>query len=92
MNNLVSKHYTVFCESFADLNLMQRVIHSSFKREFEVLSEHEKRNGPSDIMSTDAFFFQNPFSGNTEKYAFRKTSIRKLIELTAIHKNTQYCL
>jgi hypothetical protein len=91
VNDLIKEQYHKVREDFAELNLLQRVVDDAFKREFEVLAEHEKNNDPAQIISHEAFGFYNPFSGKLEKYAFRKTTIKRLKEITAFHKNTQYC-
>ncbi|HCS63917.1 MAG TPA: hypothetical protein DIW64_07395 [Cellvibrio sp.] len=91
MKDIIREKYQKLREDFAELNLLQRVVNDAFKREFEVLAEHEKSNDPSKIVSHEAFGFDNPFSGRLEKYAFRKTTIKTLKEITVSHKNTQYC-
>jgi hypothetical protein len=83
--------YNELLKDLADINLIQQVANSAFKREFDILNEFEKNKSPDSVVGNYAFGFDNPFSGEVEKYAFRKTSISDLKRLTLQQKNNQYC-
>ncbi|MGI2225420.1 hypothetical protein [Shewanella frigidimarina] len=92
MNYLcIAEKHDLLLKNLADIALMQRVISSSFKREFETISEYEKQNSASEIISHDAFGAYSLITGSIEKYAFRETSISDLKNLTIWNKNNQYC-
>ena len=83
--------YNDLLKDLADINLIQQVANAAFKREFDILNEFETNKSSDSVVGNYAFGFDNPFSGEVEKYAFRKTSISDLKNLTLQQKNNQYC-
>lgn len=86
----INEEYEQFLNHMSDLALRQRVIHSSFKREFEILAKF-KNDSASEIVSCDALGFMNLFTGKFERYTSRKTSYSELENETIRQKNNQYC-
>lgn len=87
---VIDRLYEELLKSFADLNQMKQVVNHAFKREFEALEGYGSDDS-CEIVSREAFGFDNPFTGQLEKYAFRSTTIEDLKRLTYWHKNSQYC-
>ena len=87
----IERSYNNLLKDLADINLIQQVANAAFKREFDILDEFEKSKSPNFVVGSYAFGFDNPFSGEVEKYAFRKTSLSDLKSLTLKQKNNQYC-
>lgn len=87
MNSL----YENLLSSFADLNQMKQIVNNAFKREFDAIDQYGHSAVLGDVVSREAFLFNNPFSGRREKYASRTTTIEELKKLTFWHKNSQYC-
>lgn len=90
-NQKISSLYKEFLEGLADLNQIQQIVNRAFEREFTTLENYNDSTKPSDIITQEAYAFDNPFTGKLEKYAFRDTTIENLKELTFWHKNSQYC-
>lgn len=90
-HELINCSYNTFLKDLADINLAQQVADAAFKREFNILDEFGKNQSPESIIGNYAFGFDNPFTGQLEKYAFRKTSVIDLKNLTLRQKNNQYC-
>src|SRR5690554_2013743 len=91
MDEPVIEHlYDEFLECLADLNQMKQVVYHAFRREFEILGKYDSENS-TEIVSREAFIFDNPFTGTPEKYGFRSATIEDLKQLTFWHKNSQYC-
>lgn len=91
MDEAVIAHlYEELLRSLADLNQVKQVVHHAFKREFEILESYDS-DSFSEIVSREAFIFDNPFTGIPEKYGFRSASVEDLKRLTYWHKNSQYC-
>lgn len=83
--------YDKMLENLAELNLLQRVVDQAFKRELETIEKYREDTRADGVISHDAFMFKNPLTGQLEKYAFKKTTIEDLKEITIWHKNSQYC-
>jgi hypothetical protein len=91
-NQVINPLYNDLLSALADLNQLKQVVNHAFRREFDALENYNKSNGISDdIVSREAFGFDNPFSGSLEKYAFRTMTIDDLRRMTYWHKNSQYC-
>ncbi|SOB77395.1 hypothetical protein SAMN04488490_3200 [Marinobacter sp. LV10R510-11A] len=88
---VIDSQYQELLENLADLNQMKQVVNHAFKREFEVLEQYSNSQESAEIVSREAFGFDNPFTGKLEKYAFRTATIEDLKLLTYWHKNSQYC-
>lgn len=88
---VIDPKFEEFRESLADLHHLKQVVSQAFRREFESLDRLNDLGSPGEIVSLDAFIFDNPFTGQSEKYAFRKSSVDDLKQLTYWHKNSQYC-
>jgi len=89
--NVIDSQYQKLLENLADLNQLKQVVNHAFKREFEVLERYSNSQESEEIVSREAFGFDNPFTGKLEKYAFRTSTIEDLKLLTYWHKNSQYC-
>ena len=87
----IQAEYDEMLEGLAELNSLQRVANNAFKREFSVIDSYYEDNQVDKIISRDAFGFKNPFTGKTEKYAFKNITIDDLRKTTIWHKNNQYC-
>lgn len=87
---MIEHLYDELLESLADLNQVKQVVNRAFKREFEVLEKYDSENS-LEIVTSDAFLFDNPFTGIPEKYGFRYATVEDLKQLTFWHKNSQYC-
>lgn len=84
--------YINLLTALADLNQLKHVVNQAFKREFNALEDYKKNDGKPDvIVSTEAFVFDNPFSGNSEMYASRTMTVEDLSRAIYWHKNRQYC-
>ncbi|MGF2685166.1 hypothetical protein ACQUWM_01570 [Marinobacter sp. DUT-3] len=90
-SSVIDNQYQKLLEDLADLNQLKQVVNHAFKREFEVLELYSDSQEPEEIVSREAFGFDNPFTGKLEKYAFRTATIEELKLLTYWHKNSQYC-
>lgn len=89
--SMIESHYKELLENLADLNQVKQIVNDSFKREFEVLDGYSNSQESDEVISMNAFVFDNPFTGELKKYAFRTTTIEDLKLLTYWHKNSQYC-
>ncbi|WP_394182723.1 hypothetical protein [Marinomonas posidonica] len=90
-NQIISSLYKEFLEGLADLNQIQQIVNRAFEREFTTLENYNDSTKTIDIVTQEAYAFDNPFTGKLEKYAFRDTTIENLKQLTFWHKNSQYC-
>lgn len=90
-SSVIDSQYHELLENLADLNQLKQVANHAFKREFEALEHYNGLQESEEIVSREAFGFDNPFTGKLEKYAFRTATIDELKLLTYWHKNSQYC-
>ncbi|NVK72756.1 MAG: hypothetical protein HWE24_04685 [Oceanospirillaceae bacterium] len=90
-NQIINSLYEEFLEGLADLNQIKQIVNRAFQREFTTLENSNNPTKANDIVTQEAYAFDNPFTGKLEKYAFRDTTIETLKQLTFWHKNSQYC-
>jgi hypothetical protein len=90
-SSVIDSQYHELLKNLADLIQLKQVVNHAFKREFEVLERYSNSQESEEIVSREAFGFDNPFTGKLEKYAFRTATIEELKLLTYWHKNSQYC-